>query len=351
MSEMRLWDDNPTGVDLLGFASIVDTVVTTLEIPYLDPVTIGIAAPWGGGKSTVLRLLHKELDGRDGYRVIRLDPWEFDDQFDVRGGVIGEVLQDLLSAYGAQEGLPEKINGLLERVSWSRVAVSMARGSLVAQSEDLVEALTPRSKSDARSLAGFREEFARLLRDLTQLKRLVVLVDDLDRCLPDAVMATLEAIKLFLSVEKVAFVLAADQDMVRESIAASLDATGRGSGSPTAIWRRSSRCPCHCRGSAPTRQPPSSLCCFRPTSARRSTTHGWSSTPSSGGPRGSRRFCRIYRVFRGSPTGPRSLWPAGWPPVCRPTGPEARAASNASSTRSPCGPGSPRARASASTPR
>ncbi|MDQ1033451.1 hypothetical protein QF035_011033 [Streptomyces umbrinus] len=227
MSEMRLWDDNPTGVDLLGFASIVDTVVTTLDLPYLDPVTIGIAAPWGGGKSTVLRLLHKELDAQDGYRVIRLDPWEFDDQFDVRGGVIGEVLQDLLTAYKAQDGLPDRINGLLERVSWSRVAVSLSKGSLVAQSADLVEAPTPRSKSDPRSLAGFRKEFASLLKDLTQLKRLVVLVDDLDRCLPDAVMATLEAIKLFLSVEKVAFVLAADQDMVRESIAASLDATGR----------------------------------------------------------------------------------------------------------------------------
>jgi hypothetical protein len=77
-------------------------------------------------------------------------------------------------------------------------------------------------------MAGFRREFACLLKGLPELKRVIVLVDDLDRCLPDAVMATLEAIKLFLSVEKVAFVLAADQEMVRESIAASIDGTGRG---------------------------------------------------------------------------------------------------------------------------
>ncbi|MFD8222203.1 P-loop NTPase fold protein [Streptomyces sp. NPDC059697] len=98
----------------------------------------------------------------------------------------------------------------------------------MAQTEELVKALTPQSREDAKSLAGFRSEFAKLLQDLAPLKRLVVLVDDLDRCLPDAVMATLEAIKLFLSVKKVAFVLAADQEMVRESIAVSLDATGRG---------------------------------------------------------------------------------------------------------------------------
>ncbi|MFJ8637214.1 P-loop NTPase fold protein [Streptomyces sp. NPDC093568] len=229
MSELQLWDDNPTTVDLLGFTSIVDTVVAALQSPSLDPVTIGINAPWGGGKSTVLGLLQKELGQQPGYRVVRLDPWEFDDQFDVRGAVIGEVLQDLLTAYSDEEGkLDESVNDLQQRISWSRVASSMARGRLVAQTAELVEALTPRSKGNARSLAGFRSAFAELLKGLAPLQRLVVLVDDLDRCLPDAVMATLEAIKLFLSVEKVAFILAADQQMVRESIAVSLDATGRG---------------------------------------------------------------------------------------------------------------------------
>lgn len=56
----------------------------------------------------------------------------------------------------------------------------------------------------------------------------MVLVDDLDRCLPDAVTATLEAIKLFLSTEKMVFVLAADQDMVRDAISVSLDGARRG---------------------------------------------------------------------------------------------------------------------------
>ncbi|MDX2546920.1 KAP family P-loop NTPase fold protein [Streptomyces sp. WI04-05B] len=229
MSELQLWDDNPTTDDLLGFTSIVETVVAALQSPSLDPVTIGINAPWGGGKSTVLGLLENALEKEDGYRVIRLDPWEFDDQFDVRGAVVGEVLQDLLTAYPEeQEKLEGPVNGLLERVSWARVAASMARGQLVAQTEELVKAFTPQPRQDAKNLAGFRSEFAKLLQGLGSLKRLVVLVDDLDRCLPDAVMATLEAIKLFLSVKKVAFVLAADQEMVRESIAVSLDATGRG---------------------------------------------------------------------------------------------------------------------------
>ncbi|WP_244257441.1 KAP family P-loop NTPase fold protein [Kitasatospora cineracea] len=226
---MQLWDDNPTMVDLLGFTPIVDTVVAALNAPALDPVTIGVQSPWGGGKSTVLRILEGKLRQQPGTTVVRLDPWEFDDQFDVRGTVIAEVLQHLLSTYGKEhEDLDTKVTTLLDRIGSSRVAASLSQGKLVAQSKELIEALTPKSKKDTKSLAGFREAFAELIDSIVGLKRLVVLVDDLDRCLPDAVMASLEAIKLFLSVKKVAFVLAADQEMVRESIAASLDATGRG---------------------------------------------------------------------------------------------------------------------------
>ena len=45
------------------------------------------------------------------------------------------------------------------------------------------------------------------------------LVDDLDRCLPDTVVAALEAIKLFLSVRKMGFVIAADRRLVTLAIA------------------------------------------------------------------------------------------------------------------------------------
>ena len=76
-------------------------------------------------------------------------------------------------------------------------------------------------------MAGFKEQFARLVEDLPSVERVVVLVDDLDRCLPSAVMATLESIKLFLAVPQMAFVIAADQDMVRDSIAVSLGETNR----------------------------------------------------------------------------------------------------------------------------
>jgi predicted KAP-like P-loop ATPase len=47
---------------------------------------------------------------------------------------------------------------------------------------------------------------------------LVVLIDDLDRCLPPTTIATLEAIRLFLFLENTAFVIAADDAMIKHAV-------------------------------------------------------------------------------------------------------------------------------------
>jgi hypothetical protein len=49
-----LWDVNPSEVDLLGFDAVVAPMVAAVSMSDLDPLTIGIHGPWGGGKSTIL---------------------------------------------------------------------------------------------------------------------------------------------------------------------------------------------------------------------------------------------------------------------------------------------------------
>lgn len=44
------------------------------------------------------------------------------------------------------------------------------------------------------------------------------MIDDLDRCQPDRIIETLEAIKLFLSVEKMTFIIAADENVIQYAI-------------------------------------------------------------------------------------------------------------------------------------
>lgn len=225
-----LWDDNPADVDLLGFDAVVAPVLTALESDQLDPLTIGIHAKWGGGKSTVLTLIAHALAANSSAVVVQTNPWAYDDQADVKGALIAEVLGALEEKFSSEAGVSDKVGSLLRRVSWSRAAAVLAGGALARNLDvdGLVDALTPKKRSEADSMAGFRAAFDEFIGSLKGIERVVVLVDDLDRCLPPAVMATLEAIKLFLSVKGMVFVVAADQDMVRDAIAMNLAATPRG---------------------------------------------------------------------------------------------------------------------------
>jgi KAP family P-loop domain len=66
-------------------------------------------------------------------------------------------------------------------------------------------------------IVEFRKAFDKLLRD-AGVKQLIVLVDDLDRCLPDTAIETLEAIRLFVFTSGTAFVVAADEAMIEYSV-------------------------------------------------------------------------------------------------------------------------------------
>jgi predicted KAP-like P-loop ATPase len=69
-----------------------------------------------------------------------------------------------------------------------------------------------------RTVREFQRDFERLVAELG-LNRLVVVVDDLDRCLPPNVIDTFEAIRLFLSVPNTAFIIAADEGVMRHAVA------------------------------------------------------------------------------------------------------------------------------------
>lgn len=71
--------------------------------------------------------------------------------------------------------------------------------------------------SIVNNVRKFRKEFSEAIQD-DEIQSITVLIDDLDRCQPDRIIETLEAIKLFLSVDKMTFIIAADENVIQYSI-------------------------------------------------------------------------------------------------------------------------------------
>jgi Cdc6-like AAA superfamily ATPase len=94
-----------------------------------------------------------------------------------------------------------------------------------------------------RFLEQFRREFEQLVLDYVvdekqkEKRRLVLFIDDLDRCLPEKAIEVLEAIKLFLDVEGCVVVIAVDRKVIVEGIRVRYRdfVLARGSGEPPPI--------------------------------------------------------------------------------------------------------------------
>ena len=233
---MPLWPDLPTSTDLLGFEDVAAPVIEAVRRARLDPVAIGIHGDWGCGKSTVLELVDEALKDEQGVLVVKTRPWEYDPTMDARATLIGEVLEALAEeaskGKGLSDALKAKFAELRKRIQWSK-AITLASKSAMTMTlpsiEGLVGIFGDAEQAADPTMQGFRAEFAALMRDdLPAIERVVVLVDDLDRCLPETVVATLEAIKLFLSVDKMAFVVAADLRLVKLAIAQRFDGSASG---------------------------------------------------------------------------------------------------------------------------
>jgi predicted KAP-like P-loop ATPase len=235
-----MWPDNETRIDLLGFDFLVDELLVILRDRRLLPVTVGVAGDWGSGKTSLICMTEAALAEDPKFLTVSFSPWRFEDYEDVKTALMAAVIGALQERSRGDEKFHEKakkrLGGLVRRVNLFGAATVVGRAGLIAHGADLppevhalaaTQLLKPEPAEDdeqeepdrLHSIAEFRNEFAALMDDLgDDLQALVVFIDDLDRCLPDTIVDTFEAIRLFLHVPKTAYVIAADQRIVQAAI-------------------------------------------------------------------------------------------------------------------------------------
>ncbi|KUN89327.1 KAP family P-loop NTPase fold protein [Streptomyces griseoruber] len=218
---MRPLTDNPIsdfGDDAFRFEPYVDVLHGAVEQAMPLPLTVGVFGSWGTGKSSFLRLWQRRLEDRK-VRTIWFNPWKYDRKVEVWAALLHTILAEM----EGEEGLKEKALRLAKAATWLSVrtglgtAASAATGGMI-KSGDVDSLLTTLSQGDAeqyRQINRFENDFRDAVREFVGADgRLVVFVDDLDRCTPDSAMTVLESLKLFLGESQCVFVLALDLDVL-----------------------------------------------------------------------------------------------------------------------------------------
>ncbi|MBI2768962.1 MAG: AAA family ATPase [Burkholderiales bacterium] len=177
-----------------------------------DPssIVIGLFGPWGDGKTSVLKMMEEALDQHEHVITIRFNPWHFPSEDALLRGFFSTLSQ----ALGEEPALKEKVAALLETYGG---VLSLISVSLPGVDLNPGEAAKNMGESLSRvSLDQLKEKIDALLGHSG--KRLVILIDDIDRLDRDETHAIFKLVKLSASFRRTCYVLAFDDSVVAAAL-------------------------------------------------------------------------------------------------------------------------------------
>lgn len=207
------------------------------------PVAILISGGWGTGKTSAMKWIEKCLKGWEPHagskgarvRPVWFYPWKYDNKEDVRRGLIAEVIINSIDVKTASTQTvinAAKQFGLFLGKSFLHVLASIKLKGQVSTGAGATKAgagaevdlasikeILSEYQQAAHPEKAFLNEFERTLESwvkntLGKDERMVIFIDDLDRCMPEIALQVLEALKLYLNIEKLIFVLGVDKEVV-----------------------------------------------------------------------------------------------------------------------------------------
>ena len=204
-----------------------------------DPLVIAIDGKWGSGKSFFLKCwvgAHQKENGGNA-QTVYFDAFENDFLNDPLISLTGAIARRF-EQQGMETAKIARIRTIASKLvkPGSRILLSAVSSGLAGISGPVLDAIISQGKEEAQksmddlwaaersqadAMAAFRESLAALTRPKSEEssdRKIVIAVDELDRCRPDYALEVLETIKHFFFVPNVYFVLGVNLDELTSSI-------------------------------------------------------------------------------------------------------------------------------------
>lgn len=245
----KMWKDCEAELDLLNFTYLSEQVAEIAKDDNLSPATIGIYGDWGSGKSTLMKLVKSLLDADENTLSVEFNGWLFEGYEDAKTALCGTILDAMhnneknnffvkgkdkitellkqvdkgkLLSKGIKYGLDFLLTGGVGTITELTLTglISSIKQKAGDVSEDEIKKLIDTLKTEETKrteIKNFRKTFKEIFDDCKN-ERLVVFIDELDRCTPDTILDIFEAIRLFLYVPGATFIIGADERLVSYAV-------------------------------------------------------------------------------------------------------------------------------------
>ena len=242
-----MWKDSEADIDFLNFNYLAEQVVEISKDEKLSPATVGVYGDWGSGKSTLMKMVKKSLDADKNTLTVEFNGWLFEGYEDAKTALCGTILDEMRTHETLFAKGKEKIKALLKKVDGGKLLskgvkygldylltggigmvteltltgiISAVKQKAGDVSEDEIKKVIDAFKKEETKrteIKNFRKTFKEVFEDCKG-ERLVVFIDELDRCTPDTVLDIFEAIRLFLYVPGTTFIIGADERLVSYAV-------------------------------------------------------------------------------------------------------------------------------------
>ena len=218
-------DDEALGVD--EYAEVLTEFIKKCD----TPITIALQGDWGTGKTSLMTLIKSNLakpeeDGR--FLSVWFNTWQYS-QFSMSDTLALSMMSKI--AQKLDEGTSSGPFQSFKKNLWAVTrAVAIGGASIVGQGDPMREAVSEAEKSisesESEDSAGALERIKESLVELVEQKltgnieKLVIFVDDLDRLIPEKAVELLEAMKVFLDIDRCVYVIACDYSVVAAGLKA-----------------------------------------------------------------------------------------------------------------------------------
>ncbi len=234
-----MWKDCETELDFLDFDYLIKILEDTVNDEKLLPSSIGVYGDWGSGKSSLMYMCKNLLSKQKSTVCLMFNGWLFEGYEDAKTAILGSILDGIDENRNLSDKAKLVIEGLYSVDKFKLIKNGLKFGADIfltggigtiadltiknivkdasKKNPDLdIEKVSKEIKNKLNNkelrdnIKKFRKEFAELLVK-ARIKKLVIFIDELDRCNPNTILDTLEAMRLFLFTGRVSFVIGADE--------------------------------------------------------------------------------------------------------------------------------------------